>query len=371
MLGDGSGPANPASRPSQRPVVISTWFGPAVDAAWDYANHSFGALDIVEAGCAFCEAAECDHTVGWGGSSDTFGETTLDALIMDGGSHDVGAVADLRRVKGAISAARKVMHYTTHSILAGEGATNFSLAMGMPEEDLHSNFSVGDYNAWRGRNCQPNFWANVVDGNTTCGPYTPIPTPAPTPIPLRAAPPGRAGQWLVAGAGGAGDGRRAWPTPSPAGPPRQRPTRATRQDHDTIGMCALDVSGSIAVGVSSNGADHKVMGRVGDAPIVGAGGYASNEAGCAAATGDGDITMRFLPAYQAVENMRRGMSPTDACIDAVRRIAKYYPVFELGLLCMDAQGQYGAASHGWDFVYCVAAPDTEGKVVCNTVQPNT
>jgi N4-(beta-N-acetylglucosaminyl)-L-asparaginase len=134
-------------------------------------------------------------------------------------------------------------------------------------------------------------------------------------------------------------------------------------------MCALDVAGNIAAGVSSNGANHKVAGRIGDAPIVGAGGYASNDAGCAAATGDGDITMRFLPAYQAVENMRRGMTPADACEDAVRRIMKYYTTFELGLLCLNADGDWGASSHGWTFTYCVAAPSTGGETICPPVPP--
>ena len=58
----------------------------------------------------------------------------------------------------------------------------------------------------------------------------------------------------------------------------------------------------------------------------------------AAATGDGDITMRFLPAYQAVENMRNGMTPAAACEAAVRRIMVYYADFELGLICLDVNG---------------------------------
>lgn len=94
--------------------------------------------------------------------------------------------------------------------------------------------------------------------------------------------------------------------------------------------------------------------------------------------------MRFLPAYQAVENMRNGMSPTDACVAAVRRIVAYYTDFELGLVCLDMKGMlclsstkieshvifrplsagnYGAASHGWNFTYAVATPQTNNTAV--------
>ncbi|CAG2064726.1 unnamed protein product, partial [Timema podura] len=89
-------------------------------------------------------------------------------------------------------------------------------------------------------------------------------------------------------------------------------------NHDTIGMIAIDNQGKIAAGTSTNGASHKIPGyvvnqgkiaagtatngaitkipgRVGDSPIPGAGAYADGEVGAAAATGDGDVMMRFLP----------------------------------------------------------------------------
>ena len=47
--------------------------------------------------------------------------------------------------------------------------------------------------------------------------------------------------------------------------------------------------------------------------------------GGAVATGDGDVMMRFLPAYQAVENLRQGMSPDAAAADALQRIVKRHP----------------------------------------------
>lgn len=70
---------------------------------------------------------------------------------------------------------------------------------------------------------------------------------------------------------------------------------ANEDNHDTIGMIAIDIRGHIASGTSTNGAKNKIPGRVGDSPVIGAGSYADQEVGAASATGDGDIMMRFLP----------------------------------------------------------------------------
>jgi N4-(beta-N-acetylglucosaminyl)-L-asparaginase len=345
----------------QGPVIINTWWGDVTNVSWAVVNSSFSALDAAEAGCSYAEAAQKDGTVGYGGSPDTNGETTLDALIMDGQVMDIGAVGYLRDIKSAISTARRVLTYTRHTMLAGDGARDFAVMTGFNATPLNTSGSDAEYETWLASNCVGNYYqpsvvnaATGVPANASCGPYRVLPTPAPTPYP--------------AGASG-------WTTFDDARPLRHRPhgerpagrptTRRTRNDHDTVGLCALDVRGNIALGMSSNGASHKVAGRIGDAPIVGAGGYASNEGGCAAATGDGDITARFLPAFTAVESMRRGMSPEEACADAVARIAVYYPVFELGLVCMDRYGRTGAASHGWVFTYCEASPATGGAGVCH------
>ena len=130
------------------PVTVATWFPTAVTLTQQLLSEGFTALDAVELGCSLCEDQQCDGTVGWGGSPDTGGETTLDAMIMCAETHSVGAVTALRRVKHAISAARKVMTYTQHTLLAGDGATNWSLQMGLPEEDLHSQKSVWEQGNW-------------------------------------------------------------------------------------------------------------------------------------------------------------------------------------------------------------------------------
>lgn len=99
------------------PVVITTWnFSNATAKAWDVLKANGSAFDAIEQGCTVCEEQQCDHTVGYGGSPDENGETTLDAMMMDGKTFNVGAVANLRRIKSAISVARKVLEHTSHSV---------------------------------------------------------------------------------------------------------------------------------------------------------------------------------------------------------------------------------------------------------------
>ncbi|KAK8386484.1 hypothetical protein O3P69_010839 [Scylla paramamosain] len=311
-----------------KPIVINTWnFTNATAKAWEILRQGEGtAVDAVERGCTVCEELQCDGTVGFGGSPDETGETTLDAMIMDGTTHDVGAVADLRRVKGAMAVARSVMEHTTHTLLVGEQATRFALMMGFPEENLTTPASVKMHEEWLRNNCQPNFWVNVSpDPTTSCGPYQPSNASKNT-------------KESTAKEGG----------------------NFSQLNHDTIGMIALDSQGHIAGGTSTNGVRNKIPGRVGDSPIPGSGAYVDKFVGGAAATGDGDVMMRFLPALVAVEGMRAGLSPHKAAEMAIYRVAQYYPDFMGAVVALNMKGEYGAACHGIDhFPYSVASRETD------------
>ena len=259
-----------------RRVVINTWWPAPANVSMGLLLQNYSALDAVVAGCISAEEnfAYGDHTVGPNGSPDTTGETTLDALLGDGSTMDYGVVSYLRRIPSAILAAKAVMTYTRHTVLSGDGATVLASAFGGQQEgSLTGNFSRGEYQSWTAAGCQPNYYAPdwVGGANTSCPPYTPRPMPSPTPLPL----------WLHTP-----QGHHALGALRKAAAPHRHLGWATPSNHDTLGICAMDASGSLAVGVTSNGANHKVAGRVGDAPIVGAGGYASNEAGCAAVTGE-------------------------------------------------------------------------------------
>ncbi|XP_004473246.2 N(4)-(beta-N-acetylglucosaminyl)-L-asparaginase isoform X1 [Dasypus novemcinctus] len=300
------GPAVGGGR-SLLPLVLNTWpFRDATEAAWKTLASGGSAVDAVENGCAVCEREQCDGTVGFGGSPDELGETTLDAMIMDGTTMDVGAVGNLRRIKNAIGVARKVLEHTTHTLLAGESATMFAESMGFTKEDLSTNTSQALHSDWLARNCQPNCWRNVIpDASKYCGPYKPR-----------------------------GILKQDAPTYKETG---------DNYGHDTIGMVVIHKAGHTAAGTSTNGLKFKIHGRIGDSPIPGAGAYADDTAGAAAATGDGDILMRFLPSYQAVEYMRTGEDPTIACQKVISRIQKYFPNFFGAVICANLTGSYGAA----------------------------
>ena len=316
------------------PLVINTWGGPftaATDAAYEalVSNADTSALDAVEIGCATCERDQCDGTVGYGGSPDEDCETTLDAMIMDGTTMNSGAVAGLRRVRDSISVARRVLDHTSHSLLAGDLATQFAVQNGFEEKDLTTPESAALCRQWRAQaSCQPNYRVNVEpDPSLRCGPYTPLSPSHPS---------------------GTGSARRRdinLPLVAPAAP---RP-----RSHDTISMVAIHASGTMAAGTSTNGASHKVPGRVGDGPIVGSGSYVDGDVGGCGATGDGDTMMRFLPCYQAVENLRLGMAPRQAAEDAVRRMLRKYPAVSSGIVVVDAKGNHGGAGSGWTFTYAV------------------
>jgi len=137
------------SRNSRLPIIINTWaFKGAAHEAWHVLKRNKPALDAVEAGCSQCELAQCDGTVGFGGSPDELGETTLDAMIMNGDTMEVGAVASLRHVKHAITAARLVMERTRHSMLAGVLATQFAQEMGLSIGNLTTNKSSNLHKKW-------------------------------------------------------------------------------------------------------------------------------------------------------------------------------------------------------------------------------
>jgi len=129
--------------------------------------------------------------------------------------------------------------------------------------------------------------------------------------------------------------------------------------HDTIAMVAIDFRGSIAAGCSTNGAIHKVPGRVGDGAVPGGGAYAESGVGGCGATGDGDIHIRFLPCFQVVESMRRGDHPKDAAEKAIERIARRVPSYRGALVALDASGRHGAACFGWNFTYSYRDADSK------------
>lgn len=332
-----------APNSGQYPLIVSTWpFLEAVRAAWTAVDSGFSAVDAVVEGCSACEELRCDGTVGPGGSPNEDGETTIDALVMDGVTMEVGAVAAMRYVKDGIRAARLVMQHTQHTLLVGEQASAFAISMGLPgPTNLSSSESVGKWSKWKENQCQPNFWKNVLPVNS-CGPYHPVESFELTEVTCSKA--------------------KLMETIE------SRSSLVGPHNHDTISMAVIDKMGHIAVGTSTNGATYKIPGRVGDGPIPGSSAYADNEIGACGATGDGDIMMRFLPCYQVVESMRLGMEPELAAKDAISRIARKFPDFVGAIFAVNKNGVHAGACHGWTFKYSVKSPEMDDVEVF-TVRP--
>lgn len=309
------------------PIVINTWnFTDANIRAWQELSLQHSALDAIEFGTGQCEIDRCDGTVGWGGSPSESGETTLDAMIMDGETYDVGAVGALRRIRGASRVARLVLERTNHTLLVGDMATKFALQLGFKEESLESKKSRQMHQEWLNNSCQPNYWRNVEpDPRKFCGPYK-----------------------LIALDQSGNLHEAMMQQPGKVAPLRSMEEILT-VGHDTIGMVAMDSRNRLASGTSTNGLRYKIAGRVGDSPVPGAGSYADRSAGAAAATGDGDVMMRFLLSYQSVENMRIGMTPLQAAEDVIERQIRRTgrPYAHAAVIVLSKDGAFGAACCGY------------------------
>jgi len=292
------------SKTVNKPIVISTWdFGVAANrAAWDILDAGGNALDAVEAGVRVPEADLSNVTVGKGGYPDRDGHVTLDACIMDD-QGNCGSVAALEFIAHPISVARLVMETTPHVMLVGEGALQFALENGFEREELLTPAGEAAWKAWlKERKYKPvvnienrSFGVDRLPGN--------------------------------------------------------------QYNHDTIGMLAIDSNGNCSGACTTSGMAFKMRGRVGDSPIIGAGLYVDNEVGGATATGVGEEVIRTVGSFLVVELMRQGLSPRDACQEAVERIIKKKPEtakeIQVGFLALNKHGEYGAFSLQKGFSYAV------------------
>ncbi len=129
-----------------------------------------------------------------------------------------------------------------------------------------------------------------------------------------------------------------------------------KENHDTIGLLAIDKKGNMSGGVSTSGIAFKTYGRVGDSPIIGAGVYVDNEVGGACSTGWGELAMKSLGSFLTVEKMREGYSPQKACEYVIKRISKetYFNNKQICFLAMNKEGEFGAFSIYKGFAFAIA-----------------
>lgn len=135
---------------------------------------------------------------------------------------------------------------------------------------------------------------------------------------------------------------------------------ANIENHDTIGMIALDADGNLSGACTTSGMAYKMHGRVGDSPIIGAGLFVDNEIGAATATGHGEEVIRIVGCHLVVELMRQGKSPQKACEEAVSRIVKLtknrgkeLKDIQVGFIALNKKGDFGSYCIQGGFNYAV------------------
>jgi isoaspartyl peptidase/L-asparaginase-like protein (Ntn-hydrolase superfamily) len=281
------------------PVVVSTWSHglPANEAAWDILSNGGYSLDAVEAGVRIPESDPEVITVGYGGIPDAEGKVTLDACIMDEKGR-AGSVTYLQHIKHPVSVARLVMEKTPHVMLSGRGALEFALENGFEKEKLLTPQQKADWKKWKKEKRE---FSSKINIENQLG-----------------------------------------------------------ENHDTIGMLAIDEDGRISGACTTSGMGYKLPGRVGDSPIIGAGLFVDGDIGGAVATGTGELVMKTLGTFLVVEMMRSGKPPSQACEEAVKRIAKKIPDYQnhqVGFLALNIKGEYGAYCIQPGFNYAVKTAD--------------
>jgi N4-(beta-N-acetylglucosaminyl)-L-asparaginase len=302
---------NSAAR--QIPLVISTWGANKIAnaEAWKILEKGGRALDAVEKGVQIPEADPLDQSVGYGGLPDRDGKVTLDACIMDENAN-CGSVMFLEGVKHPIQVARKVMEKTPHIQLVGEGALQFALENGFKVENLLTAESEKAWQEWLKHSK-----------------YDPMTIPK-----------------LL-----------------------EKQSKPGQQDnHDTIGMLAIDEKNNLSGACTTSGMAFKLIGRVGDSPIIGAGLFVDNEIGAATATGVGEEVLRICGSHTVVELMRQGLHPVEACKKAVERIIlkrkDAVKDLQVGFIAINKKGEYGGYAIQPGFNY--ALQDRDGSKVINT-----
>ncbi|MFZ9548534.1 MAG: N(4)-(beta-N-acetylglucosaminyl)-L-asparaginase [Bacteroidia bacterium] len=132
------------------------------------------------------------------------------------------------------------------------------------------------------------------------------------------------------------------------------------ENHDTIGMLAMDSRGHLSGACTTSGMAFKMHGRVGDSPIIGAGLYVDDDIGAATATGHGEEVIRIAGSHTVVELMRQGKSPQQACEEAVKRIFTFCKKrqkdpksLQIGFIAINKKGQHGAYALQRGFTYAL------------------
>jgi N4-(beta-N-acetylglucosaminyl)-L-asparaginase len=325
----GQAPAVQRSR-AAKPVVIASDNGnqfrnggkvTCVEKAFTMMTEGADVLDSLIAGVNIVELDPLDDSVGYGGLPNADGVVQLDSCCMHGPKKRAGGVASLEGVRTPSLVAREVMEQTDHHLLVGKGAQLFARNMGFKiEDDLNTDNSRRQWLEWKRR----------TDPKHYLDPRT------------RAEAGHQAALQMVA------EGLL-------------RPSHL----YGTINCNGVNASGEICGVTTTSGLAWKIPGRVGDSPILGAGLYVDGAVGAAGSTGRGEANLYNLSSYLIVENLRRGMAPKDAGLEALRRVktntvekrllnSRGTPNFGLNFYVVNAKGEYAGVAmyEGEKFAVC-------------------
>ena len=310
----------PAVRRTVEPVVISSANGfffknggteTAVERAFRLMTEGKDVLEALVAGVNIVELDPEDDSVGYGGLPNADGVVQLDSCCMHGPAKRAGGVAALEGVRTPASVAYAVAQQTDHHLLVGKGAQDFARNMGFTiEADLNTEHSRKAWLEWK-RRVDPGHWLDPDK---------------------RAEQSGRVIEELVA-----------------AGILR------SRHVHGTINCDGVSTSGAVAGVTTTSGLAWKIPGRVGDSPILGAGLYVDGAVGAAGSTGRGEANLYGLSSFLIVEELRRGRSPKDAGMEALRRIRANTvekrlrkpngdPAFNVSFYIVNAKGEHAGVA---------------------------
>jgi N4-(beta-N-acetylglucosaminyl)-L-asparaginase len=268
-------------------------------------------LDALIAGVNIVELDPLDDSVGYGGLPNADGVVQLDSCCMHGPKRRAGGVACIEGVRTPSLVAKAVMEQTDHHLIVGKGAQDFARGLGFKiEDDLNTEHSRNLWLEWK-RRIDPKHYLD----------------------PQKRAEAGRKAMREMIAEG----------------------LIDARHIYGTINCDGINAKGEICGVTTTSGLSWKISGRVGDSPILGAGLYVDGEVGAAGSTGRGEANLYNLCSFLIVENMRKGMHPKDAGLEACERIkantvekrllnSKGNPNFGINFYILNAKGEYAGVS---------------------------
>jgi N4-(beta-N-acetylglucosaminyl)-L-asparaginase len=305
----------PQSGSYKRPIIVCAYNG------LNYLEDAFAFLksggDTLDAALRVVKGPEDDPndtSVGLGGIPNEEGVVELDACCMHGPTRRAGSVGAVRNIKNVSLVSKAVFEHTGHVMLVGEGAERFAVEVGFPRENLLTEHSRKIWLLWKEYHSNEDWW-----GPGLADPHWQAPDVKPSDLKPSDKPQSELWQERyrrleehAAELGIAPDLRR------------EAIHKVLFPPTGTIHCSALNEKGEISGCTTTSGLGFKLPGRCGDSPIIGAGCYTDQDVGSAGATGSGEENIKVAGAHTIVENMRHGMSPQEAGMDALKRIVRNY-----------------------------------------------